>query len=90
MDRSYLDQDPETERLVQDMMDSKGCGFEEAIYLVALERGEVYGDGDLVSTRRLTPEERRRIGLVHDPDQVMAETLARVAARKQTAGRAEH
>lgn len=79
MDRTPLD--PETERLVQEVMESEGCGFEEAIYVVALERGEVYGDGDLVCIHRLTPEQRRRSGLDHDPDQIATVTHARAAAR---------
>jgi hypothetical protein len=85
MDRTHLD--PDTERLVQEVMDREGCDLEEAILAVAIERGEVYGDGDLVSINRLTPEQRRLSGLEHDPDQVMAETRARMAARALAGGK---
>ena len=73
--------DAETERLVEQAMREHGYDHEEAIYAVALERGEVYGAGDLVSVRRLTPEERRLTGLDHDPHKIAAETRARAAAR---------
>ena len=87
MDRTRLD--PETERLVQEVMDREGRDLEEAILAVAIERGEVYGDGDLVSISRLTPEQRRLSGLEHDPDQVMAKTRARVASRAAAASSAK-
>lgn len=81
--------DDETERLVQEAMREHGYDREEAIYAVALERGEVYGAGDLVSVRRLTPEERRLTGLDHDPHKIAAETRARAAARSLAAEKAE-
>jgi hypothetical protein len=74
--------DDETERLVQLAMSEHGYDRDEAILAVALEHGETYGAGDLLSIRPLTPEERRLSGLEHDPDQVMAETRARVMARR--------
>ena len=85
MDGSHLD--AETERLVERAMREHDYEREEAIYAVALERGEVYGAGDIVSVSRLTPEQRRSFGLEHDPDQVMAETRARVVARALAGGR---
>ena len=80
--------DAETERLVEQAMREHGYDHEEAIYAVALEHGEVYGAGDLVSVRRLTPEERRVTGLDHDPHKIAAETRARVAARPLSADKA--
>jgi hypothetical protein len=81
--------DAETERLVREIMDKHGCSREEAILAVALERGEVYGDGDLVTLRPLTPEERKLTGLDHDPHRIAAETRARAAARTVEAERAK-
>jgi hypothetical protein len=85
----YPPQDAETERLVKEVMLKYGCGRDEAILAVALERGEVYGAGDLVSVGRLTPEERRLTGLDHDPHKIAAETRARAAARSLAVDKAK-
>jgi hypothetical protein len=75
--------DAETERLAREKMSDHGCGVPEALYLVALDRGNVFGGGDLVCIGPpLTAEQRRLTGLDHDPEQVMAETRARVMARR--------
>jgi hypothetical protein len=71
--------DAQTEALVQEVMRKYGCGRDEAILAVALEHGEVYGDGDLVCLHPLTPEQRRAIGLDYDLGQVIAANRVRLA-----------
>jgi hypothetical protein len=76
--------DREFEDEVRRVMDEQGIEREDAIYQVALERGQVYGDGDLVCMRRLTSEELRAIGLNHDPEEILARDLERRTASKAT------
>ena len=60
-------------------MREHGVEIEEAMLLVALRRGQVYGAGDLVYLHPLTPEQLRAIGVDHDPEQVIAADRARLA-----------
>jgi hypothetical protein len=77
MDELKLETEFEDE--VRRVMGEQGIEREDAIYQVALERGQVYGAGDLVCMRRLTPDELRAIGLDHDPEEVFARDLAPLA-----------
>src|SRR5687767_15160571 len=84
----HLSIDEEFDREVRQTMSDHGIDREEAFLIVALRRGEVYGDGDLVSVRPLSPDERRSIGLDLDPEQVIAQDRAVLAkeARFDPAG----
>ena len=66
------------EREVREAMREHSISREEASLLVALRRGYVYGAGDLVSLTPLSPEQRRLLGLDHDPEQLIAESRARL------------
>jgi len=73
--------DEEFDREVRQAMRDHRVEREEAILIVALRRGQVYGAGDLVSLRPLSPEDLRRIGLDHDPQQLIADSRARLAEK---------
>lgn len=82
MDNLSVDED--FDRHVLQAIRDHGIGHEEAIYLVALRRGQVYGAGDLVCMQPLTPEQRRAIGLEHDPEQAIEESRARLAIKRSS------
>jgi hypothetical protein len=70
----------EMEREIADLMTD--FGFEREVAMTVLELvspPEAFGDGDLVCLHPLTDEQRRRLGLGRDPDEVMAEQRARQA-----------
>jgi hypothetical protein len=66
------------EQEVRKAMQDHGVSREEATLVVGLRLGEVYGDGDLVCLHPLTPEQRRLFGFDHDPEQLIAESRARL------------
>jgi hypothetical protein len=82
MDQLTLDKEFEVD-VLQAMRDF-GIGREEAILVVSLNRGYVYGAGDLVSVRPISAERRRALGIDHDPRSILARDLAEVAEHKTT------
>jgi len=58
---------------VADVMRDQGVDRAVAITIVGLRHGELFGEGDLLCIRPLTPERRRRLGLGRPPEEVLAE-----------------
>lgn len=79
MDELRLEEDFRDE--VRQVIREHGVELEEAMLIVALRRGQVYGAGDIVSLHPLSAEQLRRLGLDHDPEQVIAESRARLAKK---------
>jgi hypothetical protein len=73
----------EREQRIQRLVDRTSLTREEAEEVVAIALGE--SDGDVVSTRPLTPEERRRIGL----GLTMEEALERMEQRARELAQAQ-
>lgn len=70
MDRVTESVDLEQE--VNQLVSEYGLERAEAITIVALRHGEVYGDGDLVSMRPLTEEQLARSGVNRSLREVLA------------------
>ena len=77
MDHLNLDESFKQEAR-QAMLDY-GIGLEEALLVVAIRRGQVYGAGDIVFLQPLSAEERRALGLDHDIEEVLARDRDRKA-----------
>lgn len=70
----------EIEREIASLVTGLGIEREVAMMILGLvPPPEVFGDGDLVCLHPLTDEQRRRLGLGRDPENVMAEQRARQA-----------
>ena len=52
----------EIDREIEETMRQQGLDRAEAQVIVGLRRGELHGDGDLLSIRPLTLDQKRRIG----------------------------
>jgi hypothetical protein len=60
------------EREIAETMREQGVDREEAQVIVGLRRGELYGDGDLLSIRPLSLDQKRQLGLGRSIDDVLA------------------
>jgi hypothetical protein len=58
----------ETERQIQELMADFGTTRYVALAMLGMLPGEVHGDGDLFQVRPLTDDERRRLGLGPESD----------------------
>jgi hypothetical protein len=63
----------ETDREIEETMREQGLERAEADVMVGLRRGQLLGDGDLLSVRRLTSDQQRRLGLGRSIDDVLIE-----------------
>jgi hypothetical protein len=62
----------EIELEIQAVMREHGVDRIEAETIVGMRYGELHGDRDILVLRRLTPEQRRRLGLGRSIDDVLA------------------
>lgn len=67
----------EFEQEIETVMCERRVDREEAETIVALRHGELHGDGDLLFTRPLTDEQRRRLRIGWSIFDVIAEDQAR-------------
>src|SRR5688572_23013719 len=75
----HLNLEPDFRDEVVQVMRDNCIDLEEALYVGALRRGQVYGAGDIVFLQPLSAEERRALGIDHDPEEILARDLARRA-----------
>ena len=61
------------EQAILSVMRDLNVNRDEAIAIVGLRRGEIGGDGDLLSLRPLTAAQRRRLGIGRAPEDVLRE-----------------
>jgi hypothetical protein len=62
-----------TDREIEETMRELGLERAEADVMVGLRRGQLLGDGDLLSVCRLTSDQQRRLGLGRSIDDVLIE-----------------
>jgi hypothetical protein len=67
----------EIELEIQAVMRERDVDRVEAETIVGMRRGELHGDRDILVLRRLTPEQRRTLGLGRSIDDVLAAQRAR-------------
>jgi hypothetical protein len=62
----------EFEPEIAETMREEGVDRDEAQVIVGLRRGELFGDGDLLSIRPLSPDQKRQLGLGRSIDDMLA------------------
>jgi hypothetical protein len=67
----------EIEVEIQATMRERGVDRIEAETIVGMRHGELHGDGDILVLRKLTPDQRRALGLGRSIQEVFAAQQAR-------------